>query len=139
MEWIDISAGFNTIGVDYISEKKGIVPIDILSIEDNGVKANKNIIINNKITINNVNENDIVGFMKGDKVDINEAMDCFKNKNNNYKKEGSITSITVLRNQEEIKLTFPAKYKNGVIYDIIKISKNMTASQKKLFDIWTAS
>ena len=134
---LDIEGGFKMVGVNYKKEKKGLIPINILSEEDNDVKANKNIVINNKISVTKVGKKDIVGFIKGDKVDLTELKECFKDKNGNYVPEGTNISITVIRKKKEVKLSFPAKFKNGSLFNFIEIEKNMTEEQKKLWDIWT--
>ncbi len=138
---LDIKTGFDIVGINYIKEQKGMIPIDILSMEDNGVKV-PFITVANKKKIKKVNKNDIVGFKKGDRVEVDvvetfQVIDCFKDENNNFVPEGTIITLTVLRNDEEIELNFPARYKEGILYNVIKINKNKTAMQQKLFDLWT--
>jgi len=135
---LDIENGFDIVGIKFEKEQKGMVPIKILSKEDNGVKCAM-ITVANKKTVKKVGKNDIVGFKKGDKVDRNDVFDCFKDKNGDFVAEGTNISITVSRNDEDIKLNFPARFKEGSLYNVITNKDNKTAMQQKLFDIWTNS
>ncbi len=133
---LDIKGGFNIVGIDYEKKIEAMVPINIILEKDNDIKQSF-LMINNKRTVKKVGKNDIVGFKKGDKVDNTERIDCFKDKNGNFVPEGTIISISVLRNGKKIYLNFPAKYKKGFLYDVITINENKTEMQQKLFDIWT--
>ena len=133
---LDIEGGFQTIGINYQKEKKGIVPIDLLS-EENGVKANKGIVINNRVTIRKAKKNNLAGFRIGDKVDRDEVLRCFQKDNGDYVTEGDSVKLKVIRKGKEIVLLFPAKFKNGTIDNVFEISKEKTVEQEKLFRLWT--
>lgn len=133
---LDIEGGFKLIGIDYSKEKSGIVPIDILS-KENGVEVNLGIVINNRVTIKKADKNNLAGFMAGDKVDRDEVSQCFKSENGKYVNEGELVSISVIRDGDLIKLTFPATFKNGIIRNEFEMANEKTEEQKKYFDLWT--
>jgi predicted metalloprotease with PDZ domain len=134
---LDIEGGFKTIGVEYIKEKDGRVPVDMLSMEDNGVSANRNIVINGQITIKKVSDKDVAGFKAGDKVNPDVLAEAFKGKDGKYLEEGTTASIEVTRDGKPVTLSFPVKFKQGKIKNSIAIMENKTPGQEKLFKIWS--
>ena len=133
---LDIEGGFKTVGITYQKEKKGIVPIDLLS-KQNGVVANTGIVINNRITIKKAEKNNPAGFMAGDKVEQDAVLKCFKNADGDYVKDGETVTLTVIRKGKETTLTFPAKFENGTIKNFLEIARDKTVEQEKLFNLWT--
>ncbi len=133
---LDYEKGFEVVGITFYNELKSKIPIEILTVEDNGVKLG-NFGVRDRYEVKKVGENDIVGFEKGDKVNPQEAFQCFFDKNNNIVSEGTIVTLPVLRGNKEVKLSFPAKLKDGYLLNVIKIKKDMTPMQEKLFKLWT--
>ncbi len=132
-----IEEGFNVIGINYKKELKGIVPKDILSEEDNKVKANRNIVVNNKITVQKADKSNYAGIMAGDKVDLDELANAYKNEDGTYISEGTMITINVERKGKSVPLTFPAKFKEGVTKNILEVNPKMTAEQARLFKLWS--
>jgi predicted metalloprotease with PDZ domain len=133
-----IEEGFSKIGISFQKEKKGIVPIDILSMEDNKVKVNRNVVVNNSLTVQKADKSNIVGLVPGDKVNVTDAAKCFQLADGSYVAEGTLVTINVIRKGKTVPLTFPAKFKNGVIKNTIEVMKEMTPEQEKFFNIWSA-
>lgn len=132
-----IEEGFKVIGVDYTKELKGIVPTDILSEKDNQVKANRGIVVNNRVTVSKADKSNYAGLKSGDKVDISELESVYKKADGSYIAEGTPVTIHIERKGEIVALTFPAKFKEGTTRNIISVSTNVTAEQAKLFKIWS--
>lgn len=132
-----IEEGFNVIGIGYKKEVKGIVPMDILSEEDNKVKANKGIVVNNKITVQKADKANYAGIMAGDKVDLGELEKAYKNEDGTYISEGTMITINVERKGKSVPLTFPAKFKEGVTKNVMEVNTKMTAEQARLFKLWS--
>jgi len=132
---LDIEAGFNKIGITFIKDLETRIPLYILSGSDNGIKT-KLITKNNKRTIKKVLKNDFVGFIKGDKVDVDDAYNCYIDKKNNFVTEEEVITVKVIRDSKEISLEFPAKYKDGIRHNFISINDEKTEKQQKLFTIW---
>lgn len=132
-----IEEGFNVIGINYKKELKGIVPKDILSEEDNKVKANRNIVVNNTITVQKADKANYAGLMAGDKVNLDELASAYKNEDGTYISEGTMITLNVERKGKSVPLTFPAKFKEGVTKNVIEVNPNMTAEQEKLFYLWS--
>ena len=132
-----IEEGFKQVGIDYKKEEKGIVPLDILSEADNKVKANKGIIVNGMVTVSKADKGNYAGIMAGDKVNINELAAAYKNEDGSYKAEGTMITINIERKGKMTPLTFPAKFKDGTIKNVISVSKTMTPEQEKLFKLWS--
>jgi predicted metalloprotease with PDZ domain len=133
---LEIQKGFELVGIDYQKEKKGRVPYDLLS-EENGVKPNLGIVINNKISIKKASKTNLAGFIKGDKVDRNEVIECFKNADGTYLEEGAMIELNVERKGKLVTLKFPAQYSDGVTKNYIEILPEMNESQRKFFTLWT--
>ncbi len=134
---LDIEGGFAKIGIDYKKEQKGMVPIDLLSEKENQVKANRGIVVNGRVTIGKAGSGNIAGFKSGDKVSLDELEKCMKDTQGNYVAEGTMVTLNVERKGQNVPLTFPAKFKEGSIRNVIAISENMTAEQKRLFELWS--
>jgi predicted metalloprotease with PDZ domain len=134
---LDIEGGFKKVGIEYKKELEGIVPIDLLSAEDNGVDVNRNIVINNYLTIKKVGKQDVAGFKPGDKVNPNQLMEAYKDKDGKYLPEGTMAYIEVIRNGKPVKLSFPVRFKQGKIKDHLVILENKTPDQERLFSVWT--
>lgn len=132
-----IEEGFKVIGIDYTKEQKGIVPLDILSEADNKVKVNRGIVVNGRVTVSKADKSNYAGLMSGDKVSITEIEKAYKNEDGTYVAEGTMVTINVERKGKMIPLTFPAKFKEGSIKNVISINPNMTAEQAKLFKLWS--
>jgi len=132
-----IEKGFAEIGIDYKKEQTGRVPLDILSMDDNKVKANNRVVVNNRVTVEKADKSNYVGLKAGDKVDVTELRQVLRDDAGNYVAEGTMITIHVDRKGTSIPLTFPAKFKDGMLKNTIKINPNMTADQKKLFDLWS--
>ncbi len=133
---LDIEGGFKTVGINYLKEKKGLVPIDLIS-KENGVVVNGSVVINNKITIKKASANNYAGFMTGDKVDRTDVTKCFLNEKGEYKTEGETINLKVIRNGKEITLSFPAKYVNGTLKNTFEFVKTRTPEQEQFFKLWT--
>jgi len=134
---LDIEGGFAKIGIDYEKEQKGMVPLDLLSEKDNRVKVNRGVVVNGKVTISKAGKGNIGGFKAGDKVSMDEWATCMKNEDGSYVAEGTMVTLNVERKGETVPLTFPAKFKDGSIKNVIAVSKNMTEEQKRLFELWS--
>ncbi len=134
---LDIEGGFGKIGIDYKKEQKGMVPVDLLSEKDNQVKVNKGIVVNGKVTISKAGKGNIGGFKAGDKVSMDELAACMKNEDGSYVAEGTMVTLNVERKGETVPLTFPAKFKDGSVKNVIGVSTNMTDTQKRLFQLWS--
>ena len=133
---LDIEGGLKEIGISYQKEKKGLIPIELLS-ADNGVTANNNIVINNKVTINKAVKNNAAGFMVGDKVDRDDVVKCYKKANGQYVSEGEMIHLPVIRKGETVELSFPAHFVNGVEKNAMEIMDVKSKQQEKLFYIWS--
>ncbi|MEY3237995.1 MAG: hypothetical protein RI883_2096 [Bacteroidota bacterium] len=131
-----IQEGFAAIGVNYQKEKTGIVPTDLLAPE-NGVTANMGIVINNRVTIKKADSGNLAGLMAGDKVDRDEVVNCFKTATGEYLKEGEIAHLTVDRKGKNVELSFPAKFKEGIIRNSMEMYTDMTIEQVKYFKLWS--
>lgn len=134
---LDIEGGFAKIGIDYKKEQKGLVPLDVLSEKDNQVKVNRGVVVNGKVTVSKAGKGNLGGFKAGDKVDLAEVENAMKNEDGSYVAEGTTVTLNVERKGETISLTFPAKFKDGSIKNVIGVSKNMTAEQKRFFELWS--
>lgn len=134
---LPIEEEFALIGIEYKKELKGRVPLNILSMEDNKVKANGRIVVNNKITVQKADKSNFAGLKAGDKVDLTELKKVYRNEDGSYIAEGTMITLHVERKGETVPLTFPAKFKDGTQKNVIKIKKDMTPEQKKLFDLWS--
>lgn len=133
---LDIQQGFDVVGIDYYQKLDTNIPINILSKKDNGVKVGL-FSADGFYEVKKVKENDIVGFQVGDKVDRQVTKNVFLDENGEFIPEGKIVSISVHRNDKELQLSFPAKYKEGILYNHIKLNPNKTDKQQQLYDIWT--
>ncbi len=132
-----IQEGFNVIGIDYVKEQKGTVPMDILSEADNKVKVNRGIVVNGMVTVSKADKTNYAGLQSGDKVNQTELDKVYKNEDGTYVAEGTMVTINVERKGKMIPLTFPAKFKEGSIKNQISVNPNMTAEQEKLFYLWS--
>lgn len=132
-----IEEGFKVIGIDYKKEQKGMVPLDILSEKDNKVKVNRGIVVNGRVTISKADKSNYVGLMSGDKVSLSEVENVMKNEDGTYVAEGTMVTINVERKGKMVPLTFPVKFKDGTVKNVIGINPNMTAEQEKLFRLWS--
>ncbi|MBA3704739.1 MAG: hypothetical protein H0W84_02235 [Bacteroidetes bacterium] len=75
--------------------------------------------------------------MVGDKVNLTEIIKCFKNENGDYIVEGEMVKLKVIRKDKETILSFPAKFENGTIKNVLEIYKDKTVEQEKFFKLWT--
>ncbi len=133
---LDIKGGFEVVGIKFDREQKGKIPVNILSKKENDIKYSP-VIVNGKKKITKVGPNELVGFKKGDLVDIQESIDCYRDQNGDFVPAGTIIFLNVLRDNREVKLSFAAKYKEGSLFNVLKIDGDKTIMQQKLFDIWT--
>lgn len=133
---LDLTGGFRSVGINYYKELRENIPMDMLS-KDNDVKANAGIVINNKVRVTKVGKGDIAGFKVGDQVDRDELQQAFKNPDGSYVPEGTMITLKVLREGKDVPLTFPARFREGVVKNKIIIDRGMNAEQRKLFEKWT--
>jgi predicted metalloprotease with PDZ domain len=133
---LDIEGGFKIVGINFKKTQKGKFPIDLLSAE-NGVTANMNIVVNNSVNIKAATKDNKAGIMKGDKVNRDAVVNCFKNANGEFVKEGEIIKLDVIRNKKTVTLSFPAEFKEGEIKNVLEIAKDKNALQERFFNIWT--
>jgi len=133
---LDITGGFQTIGVTYQKELAGRVPMNLLS-KENGVTVNRNVIVNNRVTITKAEENNLAGFKPGDKVDRNAVHSCFKKPDGSFVAEGETVHLKVLRGGKEVELSFVARFTDGKLNDVIQVNRDKTPEQEKLFRLWT--
>jgi hypothetical protein len=101
------------------------------------VKVNRGIVVNGRVTVSKADKSNYAGLMSGDKVSITEVEKAYKNEDGTYVAEGTMVTINVERKGKMIPLTFPAKFKEGSIKNVISINPNMTAEQAKLFKLWS--
>lgn len=132
-----IQEGFALIGIDYAKTKKGTLPMDILSMEDNKVKVNRGIVVNNSLIVQKADPSNYAGLKKGDHVNLTELEQCYLNSDGSYVSEGTMVTIQVLRGNEKISLTFPAKFKTGTTNNSIGRMATLTEEQEKLFKLWS--
>jgi predicted metalloprotease with PDZ domain len=134
---LPIEESFAKIGISYSKSRTGLVPIDLLSKEENDVVANRNVVVNNSITIGKVGKTNTTGFKAGDKVDLNALKNCFLKEDGTFVSEGEVVQLPVLRGKETVVLSFPAKFKQGTINNEISVMKTMTEEQKRFFELWS--
>ncbi|MFT5778797.1 MAG: hypothetical protein ACI837_001753 [Crocinitomicaceae bacterium] len=135
---LDLTAGFDVIGVEFSDSIPMLVPIDILSEEDNDVSLS-GVVINTMYTIKKVGSNELIGLQKGDKIDESEIEKEFDDAEGGFVDEGTMIELPVRRDGQKIILKFPAKFKDGHIYNVFKLKNNKTELQQKLWDIWTTN
>lgn len=134
---LPIEESFAKIGISYSKSRTGFVPIDLLSKEENDVIANRNVVVNNSITIGKVGKANTTGFKAGDKVDLNALKNCFLKEDGTYVEDGTVIQLPVQRGKETVVLSFPAKFKQGTINNEISVMKTMTEEQKRFFELWS--
>lgn len=131
-----IEETFKVIGIDYSKSKKGTVPAHFFTDKDCGVTAD-NRIINGKVVIKKADETNVFGLKTKDIVDYQELKKVYKNEDGSLVPEGTLVTIHVERKGKQVPLTFPAKFKEGTLYNTIEIIKDMTPEQEKLFKLWS--
>ena len=123
----------NTVGVDYhksIEENRPIYPI-----RENAVKYRR-LNMTRSYEITRVKKDDYIGFQKGDIVKYDIFYNYFLDESGNYLPEDSTIAIPVTRNGKEIKLPVTIKYAQKTTENKINIMPEMTAEQRKYFNIW---
>lgn len=134
---LDIEGSFKTIGIEYAKSKKDLLPYHFLSAQkDFGVTPDKRI-VNGKIHIKKAETSNPFGIKSKDQVDYSELKRIYRNDDGSYVPEGTMVTLNVTRKGETVPLTFPAKFKEGTVYNTIQIMKDMTPEQERLFKLWS--
>jgi predicted metalloprotease with PDZ domain len=131
-----IEETFKTIGIEYAKSKRGTVPAHFFTDKDCGVTAN-NRIINGKVVIKKADAGNIFGLKAKDAIDYAEFKKAYRNEDGSLVQEGAMITIHVERKGKQVPLTFPAKFKEGTLYNTIEIIEEMTPEQEKLFKLWS--
>jgi predicted metalloprotease with PDZ domain len=131
-----IEETFKTIGIEYAKSKRGTVPAHFFTDKDCGVTAN-NRIINGKVVIKKADAGNIFGLKAKDAIDYAEFKKAYRNEDGSLVQEGTMITIHVERKGKQVPLTFPAKFKEGTLYNTIEIIEEMTPEQEKLFKLWS--
>jgi Predicted protease with the C-terminal PDZ domain len=131
-----IEETFKVIGIDYAKSKKGTVPSHFFTDKDCGVTPD-NRIINGKVVIKKADAANVFGLKAKDLVDYQELKKVYRNEDGSLIAEGTMVTIHVERKGKQVPLTFPAKFKEGMLYNVMEIMKTMTPEQEKLFKLWS--
>ncbi len=134
---LPIREGFEKAGISYQAKTEGMYPVNILSKRDNDIKVIAGFIENDYLTIVKTGKKEYCGFRPGDKVKAEDIRNCYRDKNGDYVKEGSLISLKVLRQGKEETILFPAKFKKETRTHQIERLDKLTPEQQKLFTLWT--
>ncbi|RPH34143.1 MAG: hypothetical protein EHM93_01955 [Bacteroidales bacterium] len=137
---LEISKGFDVIGLEYYKKFSGSLPTD--PIWDNDIeKANFMLPPDSKnpeYVIKKVGENDFVGFQKGDRVKRYDVFKSLTNSEGENLPEGTETQLTIIRDNKPVTLTYKVKYKTANYTYYIREKKEKSPQQEKLFKIWSS-
>ncbi|UCC41571.1 MAG: hypothetical protein JSV96_09210 [Candidatus Aminicenantes bacterium] len=127
-EPLDIESGFRTVGIKYKKEVSQKVPLFRLSY----------VPLFQYICIKKVDYPDVL--KTGDKIHMKDwgrrGRKPFTKPDGEFLEEGEMVEVPLIRNGEDIKVSFPAKLKGGVYQHKITVMQEMTPVQKKLFIKW---
>ncbi len=132
-EPLDLEQAFNEIGIEYKKESKEMIPESPIS--DNDIKRTE-FLVNGYFRIKKVGTEEWVGLQKNDKVNKYYYQKALKDSDGNFLKEGQVTTLPIVRDNKQIELTFPIKYKKGVVHNKFQIIKDKSKSQERYYNKW---